>query len=137
MSHARRIVSWFLLGAALLVGCTSTKKPERRAGTLPAVELDGTWFLRNGKRFVPVGAHWVPAKAAMHWPLRWDPADIEADFAKMHDLGYTLVRFDVLWAFLEPRPGQYNPEAFRRDRFSCLARAQVRAVSAPEPLHRR
>jgi hypothetical protein len=107
-----------LLGAALLVTCTPTKKEERRAippvGKLPPVELDGRYFVRGGKRFIPVGAHWVPAKAAMQWPVRWDPTDVEADFAKMHDLGYTLVRFDVLWAWLEPRPGEYNPEAFRQ-----------------------
>ena len=81
---------------------------------LPDVHLDGTYFVRNGKRFLPVGAHWVPAKAAMQWPLQWDPKDIEADFAKMHQLGYSIVRFDMLWAWFEPRPGDYNPEAFQQ-----------------------
>ncbi len=50
----------------------------------------------------------------MQWPLAWDPKDIEADFAKMRELGYTLVRFDMLWAFFEPKPGEYNEEAFRQ-----------------------
>jgi hypothetical protein len=81
---------------------------------LPAVHLDGTYFTREGKRFIPVGAHWVPAKAAMQWPTRWDPRDVEADFAKMRELGYSLVRFDMLWAWLEPRPGDYNPAAFEQ-----------------------
>jgi endo-1,4-beta-mannosidase len=84
------------------------------ASRLPKVSLDGTYFVRDGKRFLPVGAHWVPAKAAMQWPTQWDPKDIEADFAKMHELGYSLVRFDLLWAWFEPRPGDYNPEAFRQ-----------------------
>ena len=102
----------FVLLAAVLLTCT----PGRRvtAAKLPPVRVDGVYFSRNGKRFIPVGAHWVPARAAMEWPLRWDPAEIEADFAKMHDLGYTLVRFDVLWGFLEPRPGEYSAEAFRQ-----------------------
>src|SRR5690349_9140109 len=65
---------------------------------MPEVRLDGGYFSRNGKRFVPMGAHWVPAKAAMQWPVEWDPKDIEADFAKMHELGYSIVRFDMLWA---------------------------------------
>ena len=81
---------------------------------LPAVRLDGNYFSRDGKRFLPVGAHWVPAKAAMQWPIQWDPKDIEADFAKMHELGYSIVRFDMLWAWFEPRPGDYNAEAFKQ-----------------------
>jgi hypothetical protein len=81
---------------------------------LPAVHLDGTYFVRDGKRFIPVGAHWVPAKAAMQWPTEWDPKDIEADFVKMHELGYSIVRFDMLWAWFEPRPGDYNPTAFQQ-----------------------
>jgi hypothetical protein len=60
------------------------------ARKLPPVHLDGQYFTRDGKRFLPVGAHWVPAKAAMQWPVQWDPKDIEADFAKMHELGYSV-----------------------------------------------
>jgi endo-1,4-beta-mannosidase len=81
---------------------------------LPEVHLDGHYFVRDGKRFIPVGAHWVPAKAAMQWPIVWDPKDIEADFAKMHQLGYSIVRLDMLWAWFEPRPGDYNPVAFQQ-----------------------
>ncbi|MBX3233863.1 MAG: cellulase family glycosylhydrolase [Labilithrix sp.] len=85
-----------------------------RAATLPAVTLDAHGFVRGGKRFVPLGAHWVPAKAAMGWPLHFDPADVEADFAKMRDLGFTVTRFDLLWAWFEPRPGVYNEAAFKQ-----------------------
>ncbi len=81
---------------------------------LAPVHLDGQYFTREGKRFLPVGAHWVPAKAAMQWPVQWDPKDIEADFAKMHELGYSIVRFDMMWAWFEPRPGDYNPVAFQQ-----------------------
>ena len=81
---------------------------------LPAVHLDGSYFSVDGKRFLPVGAHWVPAKAAMQWNVEWDPKDIEADFAKMHELGYTIVRFDIMWPWFEPRPGDYNLTAFQQ-----------------------
>ena len=81
---------------------------------LPAVHLDGSYFSVDGKRFLPVGAHWVPAKAAMQWNVDWDPKDIEADFAKMHELGYTIVRFDIMWPWFEPRPGDYNLTAFQQ-----------------------
>jgi hypothetical protein len=78
------------------------------------VTLDAGGFLRDGKHFLPLGAHWVPARWAMQWPLHFEPAAIEADFAKMHDLGFTVVRFDLLWAWFEPEPGRYNEEAFQQ-----------------------
>ena len=104
--------------AALLLPAlfAQTQKPvgaKTGISKMPEVHLDVDYFSRNGKRFVPMGAHWVPAKAAMQWPVEWDPKDIEADFAKMHELGYSIVRFDMLWAWFEPRPGDYNPAAFQ------------------------
>lgn len=96
--------------------------PAGTISKLPAVHLDGQYFVRDGRRFLPVGAHWVPAKSAMQWPVEWDPKDTEADFAKMHELGYSIVRFDMMWAWFEPRPGDYNPTAFRQlDYFVLLA----------------
>ena len=78
---------------------------------LPAI-LKGTYFSNQKGRFIPVGAHWVPAVTALEWTQIWDEASIEADFAKMKDLGFNTVRFDLFWAWFEPRPGDYNPEAF-------------------------
>jgi endo-1,4-beta-mannosidase len=90
--------------------------------TLPPVTLSGNYFSAGGRRFIPVGAHWVPAKSGLQWPLEWDAADLEADFAKMAELGFNTVRFDLFWAWFEPRPGEYNPEAFRQlDAFIHLA----------------
>jgi endo-1,4-beta-mannosidase len=90
--------------------------------TLSPVSLVGTYFEKNKKPFIPVGAHWVPAKAALQWPYQWDAADIEADFSKMKDLGFNTVRFDLFWAWFEPRPGDYNPLAFEQlDFFVKLA----------------
>src|SRR5512139_1215302 len=79
---------------------------------LEPVTIKGTYFMRGGKRFLPVGAHWVPAVEALSWPYQWNPGSITADFAKMKDLGFNTVRFDLFWAWFEPRPGDYNPEAF-------------------------
>jgi endo-1,4-beta-mannosidase len=100
-----------------------TSSTEGSQPLLPAVHLDGRYFTRDGHRFIPMGAHWVPAKAAMQWPIQWDPKDIEADFAKMAQLGYSVTRFDTLWAWFEPRPGDYNPQAFQQlDYLVSLAR---------------
>lgn len=94
---------------------TSAQGPAILASApLPAVRLDGTYFSAGGKRFVPVGVNWVPAKAAMQWPYQWDPTEIEADFAQMHALGINTIRLDLVWSWFEPRPDDYNPEAFRQ-----------------------
>jgi endo-1,4-beta-mannosidase len=103
-------LSYVFVGPACFGQQAAPSSPEK----LPAVHLDGSYFSAGGKRFLPVGAHWVPAKAAMQWPTEWDPQDIENDFAKMHELGYSIVRFDMLWAWFEPRPGDYNPAAFKQ-----------------------
>jgi endo-1,4-beta-mannosidase len=90
--------------------------------TLSPVTLRNNYFVRENSPFIPVGAHWVPAKTGLQWPLQWDEADIEADFARMKTLGFNTVRFDLFWAWFEPRPGSYNPEAFRQlDFFIRLA----------------
>jgi endo-1,4-beta-mannosidase len=94
---------------------TQTNTPAvQTPAPLPEVRLDGTYFSAGGKRFLPVGVNWVPAKAAMQWPYQWDPVDIEADFAQMHALGVNTIRLDLVWSWFEPRPDDYNPEAFRQ-----------------------
>lgn len=87
---------------------------DQLTNRLPWVKLDGNYFSANGTRFIPVGVHWVPAKAGMQWPAQWDPKAIEADFNKMHELGYNTIRLDLMWAWFEPRPGDYNLEAFQQ-----------------------
>ncbi len=82
--------------------------------TLSPVTITGNYFSRADRRFIPIGAHWVPAKAGLQWPLNWDEVEIEADFAKMYELGFNTMRFDLFWAWFEPYPGSYNPEAFRQ-----------------------
>ena len=106
--------------------------PESAAAStvkkLPPVHLDGQYFTRDGKRFLPVGAHWVPAKAAMQWPVQWDPKDIEADFAKMHELGYSIVRFDMMWAWFEPRPATTTRLHFSNSITSFRSRTNIRST---------
>ncbi len=109
----RSTVAWPVIGRDKEVG-ENTGSQATAAAQLPEVRLDGNYFSHGGRRFLVLGAHWVPAKAAMHWPLQWDPREIEADFAKMRELGFNTVRFDLMWAWFEPRPGDYNPEAFRQ-----------------------
>lgn len=100
-----------------MLACLAAPEPVRAQQTaqpLPVVTLDGNYFARAGKRFLPVGVNWVPAKAAMQWPYQWDAADVEADFAQMHELGVNTIRLDLVWSWFEPRPDDYNPEAFKQ-----------------------
>jgi endo-1,4-beta-mannosidase len=114
-AYLRYLALILLLTLSLWTACLAAQDANQGSpGKLSRVRMDGTYFERDGKRFLVIGAHWVPAKAAMQWPLQWDPKDIEADFVKMHDLGYNMVRIDMMWAWFEPRPGDYNPEAFRQ-----------------------
>ena len=92
----------------------TTQTAQRESGHLPAVRLDGNYFSREGQRFIPMGANWIPAKAAMEWPYEWDPKAIEADFGRMRELGFNTIRLDLVWAWFEPRPDDFNPEAFRQ-----------------------
>ena len=81
---------------------------------LAAARLDGNYFASGGHDFLVVGAHWVPAKAGLQWPSQWDPKAIEADFAKMAQMGFNTVRLDLFWAWFEPRPGDYSETAFKQ-----------------------
>jgi len=117
-----RITFWLVMVCTMFVpGGRGPWAREGRGGAgeaevkpLPRVLLEGNYFSCAGRRFIPVGAHWVPAKAGLQWPQQWDPQDIEADFAKMRELGFNTVRLDLFWAWFEPRPGDYNPEAFKQ-----------------------
>jgi hypothetical protein len=107
--------------AGIAVSASSQQSPgvgrsvqqESKDGLLPAVRLEGNYFSRGGHRFIPVGANWVPAQHAMEWPYEWDPKAVEADFARMHELGFNTIRLDMVWGWFEPRPGAFNPEAFK------------------------
>ena len=98
------------------------ERPALPVPPLSPVSLDRNYFSRQGHHFLVTGAHWVPARAGLQWPLQWDPVDIEADFARMAQMGFNTVRFDLFWAWFEPRPGDYNPEAFAQlDQLIALA----------------
>lgn len=101
---------------------------------LPVVSLKGNYFEKDGKPFLPVGVNWVPAKAAMEWPYQWDPASIEADFAQMHELGVNAVRLDLVWPWFEPRPDDYNPQAWKELDFLVSLANRYKIYLHPELL---
>ncbi len=113
LAWATMVTALCLSGNAVQAAAQESAGGAAAVGSrLAPVQLTGNYFTRDGHRFLVVGAHWVPAKAAMQWPLEWDPKEIEADFAQMAQMGFNTVRLDLLWAWFEPRPGDYNPQAF-------------------------
>jgi endo-1,4-beta-mannosidase len=123
ISDHLRVLLQILLGACISVCVAAQQSVSANHAQVPApaeanklsvVHLDGNYFSHDGHRFIPVGANWVPAKTGVLWGAHWDPQAIEADFARMHELGFNTIRLDFVWAWIEPRPGDYNPEAFRQ-----------------------
>jgi endo-1,4-beta-mannosidase len=110
---------WYVLAVMALrlaaVPEIVAQEQNPKTGQLPAARLDGNYFSRAGHRFIPVGANWFPAKAGLQWPyVAWDPNTIAADFARMHEMGFNTIRLDMIWAWFEPRPDDFNPQAFQQ-----------------------
>ena len=76
------------------------------------VKLEGNYFSVDGKALYILGTHYLPAVEALQWPYEWNPKQWDTDFRLMQEMGLNFVRFDLFWAWFEPRPGQYNEEAF-------------------------
>lgn len=81
-------------------------------------KLEGNYFSVAGKGLFVLGTHYVPAREALQWPYEWNPEVWDSDFRLMDKMGLNFVRFDLFWAWFEPRPGQYNEEAF--DQFDAI-----------------
>ena len=67
------------------------------------------YLRREGRSFVPVGAHYVPVEGP-DWPWRTGPASFERAFAAMAAAGLDTVRIDLLWSAVEPEPGRYDAD---------------------------
>ncbi|MER7584608.1 beta-galactosidase trimerization domain-containing protein [Kitasatospora sp. NPDC097691] len=79
-------------------------------------------FRRDGAPYFSVGFNYHPSEAGCDYWRDWDPERLDADFARMAELGFNTVRFFVFWADFEPEPGVYDPVATERLRtFGSLA----------------
>src|ERR1043166_3661576 len=77
------------------------------------------YFLRDGKRFWPVGCNYTSSSCgAMIWKS-WPEAEIRADLAGMQRLGFNSLRFFVHWEDFEPEPGRYDPLMEKRLQQFC------------------
>jgi hypothetical protein len=74
---------------------------------------DGHYLSVSGRPFLPVGAHFVPVQGP-DWPWRVGPETFDDAFRAMAAIGVNAVRFDVLWAAVEPEPSRYDEDHLRQ-----------------------
>lgn len=70
------------------------------------------YFVRNGRRIVPVGVNYWPATSGVEMWARWDADEIRHDLDVVAGLGLNAIRFFLRWQDFEPREGQYAESSF-------------------------
>ncbi|MBN9605759.1 MAG: cellulase family glycosylhydrolase [Actinomycetales bacterium] len=61
----------------------------------------------TGAVHLPVGVHYVP-RSGPDWPWRTGAAEFAEAFRAIAAAGLDAVRFDIIWAAVEPEPGRYD-----------------------------
>ena len=61
------------------------------------MELEGRYFLQNGKRFWPIGFNYWPSATGVHCWKRFDLDEWKEDFRAIAARGYNTVRLFLLW----------------------------------------
>jgi endo-1,4-beta-mannosidase len=61
-----------------------------------------------------VGVNYWPASSAMRWWRRFDAAEVERDFARIHEAGGDLVRLFLLWEDFQPAPTAISDRSLAR-----------------------
>ncbi len=75
----------------------------------PRSTLGPRYLRRNGRSFIPVGAHVVPTSGP-DWPWRTDASAFDQAFEAMAAVGLDAARIDLLWAAVEPVEGRLDEE---------------------------
>ena len=58
-----------------------------------------------------LGVNYWPRRKAMYWWPNFDAAEVDEDFALIHDLGLNVVRIFLLWDDFQPDPGGVDKTA--------------------------
>jgi endo-1,4-beta-mannosidase len=61
-----------------------------------------------------LGINYWPANKAMYWWRRFDPAEVQADFARIRNAGFDSVRVFLLWEDFQPRPSEVSETSLCR-----------------------
>src|SRR6266516_1347771 len=74
----------------------------------PVFTLREGRLYRHEEPFFSVGFNYHPSPTGCQYWRQWDPARIDADLARMAELGFNTIRFFLFWVDFEPRPGEYD-----------------------------
>ena len=72
------------------------------------------YFVRGGKRVVPVGVNYWPGSCGVDMWQAWPEDEIRRDLDTVKTLGLNCVRFFLRWPEFEPVAGQYEATALAR-----------------------
>ncbi len=72
------------------------------------------YFVRNGRRIVPVGVNYWPGSCGVEMWQAWPEDEICRDLDIVRDLGLNCVRFFLRWQEFEPEEGRYDAASFER-----------------------
>lgn len=77
-----------------------------------------------------LGVNYWPAESAMYWWQRFDPDQVDADFALISAYGLRVIRFFLLWEDFQPQPDRVDADRLRdlRTVLDIAARHSLRAV---------
>ena len=68
----------------------------------------------SGRELFRVGVNYWPATSAMGWWSSFDPAEVEADFARIAACGFDSVRVFLTWEGFQPAAGRVDREMLAR-----------------------
>jgi len=98
---------------------------KRKTNGTGFVSSDGQYFVRNGKRFFPIGINYLPGYLCGNHFKDYRAEHIIADLDHISRLGMNCVRVAVFWADFEPKEGQYSRRfltTFKRFLAECKER---------------
>jgi hypothetical protein len=72
------------------------------------------YFTQSGRRIFPSGVNYWPASCGVRMWRDWPAGEIKQDLDLLCQLGFTCVRFFLLWEDFEPLARRYNATSFRR-----------------------
>lgn len=74
------------------------------------VNSDGRYFVRDGRRFFPIGVNYLPSYLCGNYFADYRADHIRADLDHMQELGLNSVRVPVFWAGFEPEQGKFSED---------------------------
>ncbi len=79
-----------------------------------------------------LGINYWPARTAMTWWAKFDPAEVAEDFERIAASGFDSVRLFLLWEEFQPQPDRVDPAMLQRLVTVADLAGRVGLVSLPK-----